>query len=80
MESFTILALFLLLIYADNLCKEFGPRSSLTNCLAKSVSKNFDFLMVFMIECLEKVHFEKNQQITKNQVTFPSMPKALRFI
>ena len=37
---------------ADNICKQFGPRSDL---------KLFDTLMVFLKDFTENVNFEKNQ-------------------
>ena len=46
----------LLMTSADNLCKQFGPRSGF---------KLFDTLMVILKELFEKVDFEKNQQTTK---------------
>ena len=42
---------------ADNLCKQFGPRSGLT--------KLFDALMVFLKEIFKKVDFEKSADNTK---------------
>ena len=48
--------------YADNLCKQFGPRSGQTKCLAWSESKLFDTLMVFLKELFEKVGFEINNR------------------
>ena len=50
--------------YADNLCKQFGPRSGLTKRQAGSGSKPFATLPVFVEEFFEKVDFEKNQQTT----------------
>ena len=49
----------LLVSSADNLCKQFGPRSGLTNCQAWSGSKLFDILMLFLKEFFEKSNFEK---------------------
>ena len=49
---------------ADNFCKQFGPRSSMTRCWAWSGSKLFDTLMVFLKEFFEKVHSENSQQTT----------------
>ena len=48
---------------ADNLVKQFGPRSGLTNRRASSGSKLFDILMVFF----QKIDSEKNQQTTKKK-------------
>ena len=47
---------------AADLCKQFGPRSGPTR------SKLFDSLIVFLKE-LKKVHFEKSQQMTKQEGT-----------
>ena len=55
---------------ADNLGKQFGPRSGPTN---RSGSKLFDILMVFLEEFSQKVNFEKNQQTTKKHEKLPSM-------
>ena len=52
---------------ADNLCKQFVPRSGPTKCRAWSGSKLFDTLMVFRKEILEKVNFEKNEQTTEQK-------------
>ena len=49
---------------ADNLCKQFGPRSGPTKRRARSGSKLSEPLMVFLKEFFEKVNFEKNQQTT----------------
>ena len=57
---------------ADNLGKQFGPRSGPTNRRAWSGSKLFDILMVFLKEFFQKVDFEKNQQTTKKHEKLPS--------
>ena len=44
------LTLYLLVSSADNLCKQFGPRSGLTTCRAWYGSKLFDTLMIFLQE------------------------------
>ena len=59
--------LYLLMSSADNLSKQFRPRSGLTKCRARSGSKLFDTLMVFLKEFFEKIDFEKNQQMTNKQ-------------
>ena len=46
---------------ADNLCKQFGPRSGLTKCQALSGSKLLDILK----ELLENLDLEKNQPMIK---------------
>ena len=51
--------LHLLVLSADNLCKQFEPRSGPTKCRARSGSKLFDTLIVFLKEFFEKNHFEK---------------------
>ena len=54
-----LLTLFLLVLSADNLCKQFGPRSGLTKRQTSSGFKLFDTLMVFLKEFSEKVDSEK---------------------
>ena len=49
----------LLVPSADNLCKQFKPRSGPIKRPARSGSKLFDSLIVFLKEFLEKVDFEK---------------------
>ena len=56
-----------LLSSADNLCKQFGPRSGKTKCRAWSRSKLLDTQMVFL-----KDFFEKNPQTTKNMQNYPT--------
>ena len=51
---------------ADNLCKQFEPRSDPTKFWARSGSKLFVTLMVFLKEFFEKVDFEKNQATKKH--------------
>ena len=58
---------------ADNLCKQFRPRSGQTECRAWSGSKLFDTLMVFQKEFFKKVDFEKNQQTTIKHAKLPRM-------
>ena len=58
------LTLYLPVSSADNLCKQFGPRSVPTKCQALSESNLFNTLMVFLKEFFKKVVFEKNQQMT----------------
>ena len=54
--------IFLFLLSADNLCKQFGPRSGLTFCWSWSGSKLFDTLIVFKKYFFENVNFEKSLQ------------------
>ena len=51
---------------ADNLGKQFGPRSGL-------IRVQNDILMVFLKECFQKVKTETNQQTTKKHEKLPSM-------
>ena len=67
-HSFT---LCLQVLSADNLCRLFGPRSGPTKCRAKSGSKLFDTLSVFLKEFFEKVDFEKNWPTTKSMQNSP---------
>ena len=64
------------MVSADNLCKQFGPRSGPTKCRVLSGSKLFDTLMVFLIEFFEKVDFEKNKQMTIKHGTIPSRERV----
>ena len=67
-ESVFFLTLCLPVSSADNLGKQFGPRSGPT----RSGSKLFDILMVFLKEFFQKVNLEKNQQTTKKEEKLPS--------
>ena len=49
---------------ADNLCKQFGPRSGPTECWSQSGSKLFNTTILFLKEFFEKVNFENIQQTT----------------
>ena len=64
---------------ADNICKQFGPRSSLTKCRAWSESKLFDTLMVFLKEFFKWFDIEKKQQTTKKHAKFPSRQRVNSF-
>ena len=54
-----VLTLYLLVLSADNICKQFVSRPGPTKCRASSGFKLFDTLIVFMKEFFEKVDFEK---------------------
>ena len=54
-----------IVLSADNLGKQFGPRSGPTKRRSWSGSNLFDTLTVFLKEFFEKVVFEKNHQTTK---------------
>ena len=67
--------LYLLVSSADNLCKQFEPRPGPTKLRARSGSKLFDTLMVFLKEFFEKVDFEKSQRTTKEPEKLPRMQR-----
>ena len=54
----------LILLSADNLCKQFASRSEPTERRSWSGSELFYTLIVFLEEFFEKVNFEKSQQMT----------------
>ena len=58
------------MLSADNLCKQFGPRSGPTN-VGPDLDQNYLTLMVFLKYFFDKVDFEKNQQTTKKHENFP---------
>ena len=45
-------------------------------CWARSGSKLFDTLMVFLKEVLEKLDFKKNQQTTKKHAKLPGRQRV----
>ena len=60
---------FIFLSSADNLCKQFGPRSAPTECLSWSGfywswswSKVFDTLALMFMKKIEKANFEKKKK------------------
>ena len=61
---------------ADNLGKQFGPRSGATKCQALSGSKLFDTLMVFLKQFFKKVDFEK--KISRQQKKAWNLPRRQR--
>ena len=66
-----------MLVSANKLCKQFGPRQGLTTSQACSGSKLFDTQMVFLEEFFEKVNFEQeNQQMTKMHAKLFSMQRV----
>ena len=69
--NFIYLTLCLLVSSADNLCKQFGPRSGPTKCRAWSGSKLFDILKCIPERFFPKSWFEKNQQTTKKNAILP---------
>ena len=72
------LTLYLLVLYADNFCKQFGPRSGPTKRRASSGSNQFDTQMKFQKEILKKLILKKNQQTSKKSMkNFPG-GKALK--
>ena len=48
-----------LVLSADYLCKQFGPRSGPIECLSIPGSKAFDTLIVFLKEFYEKIILNK---------------------
>ena len=70
------LALCQLFSTADNLSKKFGPRLVLTKCLARSGSKLYDNLMVFLKAFFVKLLLKKNQKTTKKQTKLPSRQRV----
>ena len=62
---------------ADNLCKQFGPRSGPTKCWSWSGSNLFDTLIGFPKDFFFKVYFEKSQQTSKIMKYYPAW-KELR--
>ena len=59
------LTLCLLVLSANNLCKQFGPRSGPTGHQAFSESRLFDTLMVFLNNFAKKLDFE--EKISRQQ-------------
>ena len=59
------------LLSADNLCKQFGPRSGQTKRQASSGSKLFDTLMVFLEDCFEKL-IKKIHRQQKSMQNYPA--------
>ena len=64
-NSLICLNLYLLVSSADNLCKQFGPRSGPAKHRARSGSKLFDTLPIF-----RKYFFRKKQQQQQQQTDF----------
>ena len=53
------------LMSADNLCKQFGPRSGPTECRPDLNPNRLTLsLIVFLKDFFEKVNFEKSEQMT----------------
>ena len=53
------LTICLLMSSAENLCKQYGPRSGPTTCRARSGSNMFDSLMVILKEFFKNVDLKK---------------------
>ena len=70
------LTLYLIVFSADNLGKQFGPRSGPTKTRVRSGSKLFDNMIAFLKEFFEKVDFEKNQQIRKKHTKLPNRQRV----
>ena len=52
---------------ADNLCKQFGPRSGPREHWSLTESKLFDTLIMFLKKCFENVNVEKSEQTTTKE-------------
>ena len=57
---------------ADNLCKQFGPRSGWTKRQAWSGSKLFDILMVLVKDFLKKINLKNNPRMMKKHAKLPN--------
>ena len=66
MKLLVSLTFYLLVSSANNLCKQFGPRSGPTICRAWSGSKLFDTLTVFKKVDFENVNISRQQKSMKN--------------
>ena len=58
------------MLYAYNICKQFGPRSGPTKCHARSKSKLFDTLIVFLKDYFKKMILKKSAD-DKNMKNYP---------
>ena len=65
------LTLYLLVSSADNLCKQFGPRSGPTKCRA-----DLDSNCLTLWWCSWNIFLEKNQQMTKKHANLLSMQRV----
>ena len=70
MSSTIAFTLHLLVSHADNLCKQFGPRSDPIKCQSRSGSKLFDTEGISE-RFLKKVDFEIKQQTTHSMQNYP---------
>ena len=57
---------------ADNLCKQFVPRTGPTKCWALSGSKLFDTLIVFLKEFFGKLILKKSRRLRKVCKNYPA--------
>ena len=62
---------------ADNLCKEFGPRSGPTECQSLPESKHSNTVIVFLKEFFEKVNFEKSADDSKRMIIYPACKELI---
>ena len=65
------------LLFADNLCKQFGPRSGLTEYPVGSRSKLLVTLIVFLRKYFEEVNFEKKSVDDDKKYERLSMQRVL---
>ena len=73
----TPLNLYLLVSSADNFCKQLGPRSGPIKPWARSGSKLFDTLMVFLKEIFKKKLILK--RISRRQKSMQNLPGGKKF-
>ena len=69
---FNFFYLLHVVLSADNICEQFGPRAGLTQCQTWSGSKLFDTLMVFLKIFFEKIDFFK--KISRRQKSMKYYP------
>ena len=68
-----------LLLSADNLCKQFAPRSVPTERWSRSGYRPFDTLIVFLQDALKKLILKKSQQMTTKVLKSSSVQRVITF-
>ena len=71
-----VLILYLLVLPGDSICQQFGPRSGPMKCQARSGSKLFDTLILFLKEFWEKFILKNIQPTTKKHAKLPSKQRC----
>ena len=67
-----------ILLFADNLCKQFGPKSGPTECRSWPGSKPFDTLIVFLKGFfVKKLILKKSADGDKNMKNYPECPELI---